>query len=185
MLIKRSVSSPDDVQAFKEADRIGRLKMHMMNDRFVLSPIEEDYLATLTTVWTTMTERITQTGVQKQLNKLMPNKVYRLPKLIADAQALFGDLMKVNKDFERGIQRERIKRHIEKLENDEPKGFMDSIAKFEGLLMKLDGLDKDEQDKGFDWSKLSIPVPVFSNNAKFLADNAEDLEIIVESNEEE
>lgn len=148
--------------------------------RWVLNGQDQEYLDLLKTVYVTMCENIEEKKVLALLNEIVPEKVYRrgnLTQLINDCEELFGRFRKVNKDFQRGLARERYKTHIKHLMDERPKNYMTDIAAFESLLIKIDRLDKDDTAETFDWKSLQLPNVSFTNNAAFL-DGTEDIEIL-------
>lgn len=175
---------------FKEANRVERIFIWMMEpEKFTLNHYDQTYFDRLKTIFTIMCENLEQkvqmTLIQNIYTELAP---YQLYGLMNDAEALFGKVRKVNKDFQRGLQRERLKSYIEwlspkeidpKKEPDNSKPFKpvpDDAAKLllkaEELLMKLDRLDAEENDETFDWDSLKIPKADFTSDPKYL--HAED-----------
>lgn len=92
-------------------------------------------------------------GITHVVKKLM--SLYKIDKVtayrtIAQAEQIFGNVKKFNKDAWRFIQIERKRRHIEKCELENR---MDLVIKLEEQIDKLLGFDKD--DLAFDPEKIN------------------------------
>lgn len=166
---------------YKHLSRMERLYLHMMNDMYyTLSPEEDEYLDRLKQVYTIACTTIDAKTIHRKLMQIMPETAHYHRKYIQDSQELFGQFMTINKDFERGMQSERLKQRIAQLEREQPRGWMDTSLKYEEQLMKLLRLNVDDAEDAFDWSKLEIPTTTYSSSVAFLSAGAEDIEIIDE-----
>lgn len=90
---------------------------------------------------------------------------------------VYGPFQTRNKEMARSIMVQRLWSIGEKLEE---KGELEAAASVFEKAAKLEGLDKHDVEL-FDPSQVQIPIPIISNNPKYL--NAEDAE--VEDEEEE
>jgi hypothetical protein len=156
----------------------------MMDDMYYgLSESEEEYFDRLKEVYTIACTTIDAKTIHRKLMQIMPEKQHYHRKYIQDSQELFGKFMKINKEFERGMQSERLKQRIAQLEREQPKGWLETMLKYEEQLMKLLRLNVDDVEDAFDWSKLEIPMTTYSSSTAFLSDGAEDVEIIEDDGE--
>jgi hypothetical protein len=145
---------------------------------YQLNPTEMEYFEELKKVFLIMSEELEEKRVRKKLRNIIPEKEHHFSKLMNDVELIFGRVRKISKDFQKSLQRERLKGYIHKLKKDEPKDFMLAIAKFEEMLMKLDNLHMEDSVEEFDWSTLQIPQITYSSASAFLSDGSEDIEII-------
>ena len=150
---------------------------------YKISGQDEAYFDCLKKVFIIMSDEMEERRVRKKLHEIMPEKEFYFTKYMNDTELLFGNLRKISKEFQKSLQRERLKTYIRQLQKEQPKGYMDSIAKYEEMLMKLDGLHLQESADTFDWSQLQLPKTTFSTATAFFKGNTEDIEIIEDEQE--
>lgn len=170
-------------QEYKDSPRHERIYFHMMDPiAYKLNGQEMEYFEDLKKVYMVMCEHMEERRARKVLHEIMPDKDHYFTKYMNDVELIFGPVRKHTKEFQRAQQRERIAGYIRKLEREQPKGYMEQIAKFEDMLMKLDGLHLQETAETFDWSQLQLPTITYSSSTAFLS-GAEDIEIIDDDKE--
>lgn len=152
---------------------------------YQLTDYEERYLDDLKKVFVIMSDEMEERRVRKKMREMLPDKIHYHTKMMNDVEQLFGKFRKISKDFQRGLQRERLKSYIAKLNRDQPKGYISDIAKYEELLMRLDRLADPETEETFDWDTLQLPDINYSSSTAFLNGDSEDIEIIEEVEDEE
>lgn len=171
-------------QEYKELPTPERIYWHMMDPiHYRLNPTEEGYFNDLNKVFFIMNDELEDRRIRKKLHSIMPEKEHYFSKMMNDVQQIYGPLITVNKEFQKGLQRERLKGYISTLKKEQPKDYLATIVKYEELLMKLDGLHLADAEGGFDWSKLTIPAITYSSSTAFLSDGSEDIEIIDDEDE--
>lgn len=171
-------------QEYKELPTPERIYWHMMDPIYYrLNPTEEGYFNDLNKVFVAMTEELEERRIRKKLHSIMPDKEHYFAKMMNDVEVIFGPIRKINKDFQKALQRERIKGYIYALKKEQPKDYLATIVKYEELLMKLDGLHLADAEGGFDWSTLQLPQITYSSATAFLSDGSEDIEIIDDEDE--
>jgi hypothetical protein len=170
-------------QEFKESPRHERIYFHIMDPiAYKLTGQEMEYFEELKKVFLVMCEHLEERKARKVLHEIMPDKEFYFTKYMNDVELIFGPVRKHTKEFQRARQRERIAGYIRKLEREQPKAYMEQIAKFEDMLMKLDGLHLPDSEATFDWSQLQLPTITYSSSTAFLS-GAEDIEIIDDDKE--
>lgn len=151
----------------------------MMDPYFYnISPQEQEYLDRLKKVFVVMSEELEERRVRKKLHEIMGEYEFNFTKYMNDVEALFGRFRKISKEFQKSLQRERLKGYINALRKEQPKGYMSDIARYEDLLMKLDRLNEPETEETFDWDTLALPDINYSSSTAFLNGESEDIEII-------
>lgn len=101
----RKIFTADD---FSEADRIGKLYIHMMQpDDFELTYQEEEYLERLKKVWGLMGKKMAKMRRIYLIAEEFDIHHRNAFKLLHDAQELFGDILKQEKETELLIMKER------------------------------------------------------------------------------
>lgn len=165
-------------QEYKDSPRHERIYFHLLDPiYYVLNPTETEYFEDLKKVFLVMCEHLEERKARKMLHEIMPEKEFFFTRYMNDVERIFGPVRQHTKEFQRARQRERLARYIRKLEREQPKGYMEQIAKFEDMLMKLDGLHLPDSEATFDWSQLQLPTITYSSSTAFLS-GAEDIEII-------
>lgn len=166
---------------FKEADRLERIHIAIMNpDRFFLNNQDSTYLDQLRSIFVVLCENLLESEAIRKVEALYPEiRRERLYTMINDAEELFSRFRKVNKDHLRTVTRERLKKYIYNMthfkddngndvEYTPDDKIMANVVKFEALLVKLDGLDKNDTVETFDWSSLQLPTINFTSDRNAL-----------------
>jgi hypothetical protein len=168
---------------FKKLERLDRLYYHLIDPhRYSLNPQDEDYYDVLKTVYVTACENIDDKTIMKVLQTVIGHKVHDARYLMTylnDAEKLFGSVRQINKQFLTHKTSQRLLEHIKYLKAEQPKGYMDTIAKLEATYIKLLRLDQKDSEQDFDYSSLVIPAIEYSDDPKYL----EEAEIVGDEEE--
>ena len=159
------------VEDFREADRLGRIQMWLMQfDLFdgMMSDADQNYYNDLHQAYQLcyMETRKSIAIRLIQSNIRGCESFYRANRLYGDMQDLFGRFLKKNKEFQLSVVIEKIYHHVKKMEDlaalleQEEKlvesGMMRDMASKRLMeAAKLEGLDKVET--GFDPSEFEFP----------------------------
>lgn len=152
----------------------------MNPDRFFLNNQDSTYLDQLRSIFVVLCENLLESEAIRKVEALYPEiRRERLYTMINDAEELFSRFRKVNKDHLRTVTRERLKKYIYNMthfkddngndvEYTPDDKIMANVVKFEALLVKLDGLDKNDTVETFDWSSLQLPTINFTSDRNAL-----------------
>lgn len=167
-------------EEYKELPTTERIYFHMLDPFYYqLNGKEIHYFEELKKVFLLMSEEMSEKRIRKRMYEIMPTKAHYFTKYMNDVEEVFGRIRKHTKEFQKSLQRERLKGYITSLKKEQPKGYLDSIAKFEDMLMKLDGLHLPDIEAAFDWSQLMLPPVTYSSSTAFLSGmDVEDIEIL-------
>lgn len=155
----------------KAKTRMERIYMKMMQPKdFELNNSEDMYYRLLKKTWTLLDQFSTPKLVIKRLMEQEELSYFQCAVAIKDAQELLGPILKTNKDYERAIVREKAMNLYNKCIE---KGDLKQAAAALGVYTKASGLDKDDNEGGFEIP--SVPVPVFSSNAELNSGESEEM----------
>jgi hypothetical protein len=155
--------------------------MAMQDPNLQLKPEDEEYKNLLVRAFTIMSE---YPILQKQVKLLIATGISQAHayNVIRDAQYVFGNIYKVNVDYQRNARREWLLKIIEKLKKDKPKDWIKLSLEANKQLIELDNLKKAKNQEIMDESEdLTIPSVEFTSDPQALISPAE----IVEDGEEE
>lgn len=135
---------------FKKADRISRIRMHMLEpDRFVLNDQDETYYRQLQQAYQLVFEELRQSVAIKTIQEAVPGAEtwHRANTILQDIYELFAPFLKKNKDLRRAILVERLY-HMAKV----------AESKAHGTYKDDEGISHDFADK--DWMELAMKLYV-------------------------
>ncbi|MEL6274318.1 MAG: hypothetical protein AAFU03_04295 [Bacteroidota bacterium] len=191
-----------DLKAFKKADRLERIFVYLTTggetSRYQLSNTEKEYLGLMERAYALLFEHRSKKEAIKILQAYLPSKKndWTGPKIMHNAQLIFGHFEKVNRTVQRGIVREailaRIKYVEEKLkpiENGygetvesgiEPRDYAAIEKVLQGYWKELRELDQLHAQEDGPKRDTTIPEIVFTDNPEVLqeAEQEIDAEII-------
>jgi hypothetical protein len=140
----------------------------MQPDRFPLNTRDEEFLEQMRQVWAIMVDVNVQRERIILISQLLQVNERRVRDIIQDAQLLFGDLLKVDAEFEKSLIKERLwKLHDVALEA----GDYETAGKMLERITRLQGYDR--EDGGIKREDIALPQIIFSSNPKALTDNIE------------
>lgn len=151
---------------FSKADRIDRIKMHLVEpDRFTLFEHEEDYLRKLTQAYQQCFNELRQseavTWIQNNIHGC--ETWYKANRVFDDMTLVFGHFVNKNLEYRRQIVVERLYFYAAKLEEAEN---WEAAAKVSEKAAKLEGLDKILPD--FDPDAFEFPEIEVNSNPETL-----------------
>lgn len=169
---------------FQKLGRLDKMYYHFIDPiRYQLNHYDGEYYELLKTAYAVSCEHMADKDIMKVLKEFWPEKSMNLVQLLNDAEVLFGNVRKINKQFLMHKQSQRLLEHINLLKTEKPKGYMDSIAKMELAYMKVLGLDRPDTVDTFDFASLELPEINYSSDAKYLNLKAEDAQIVGDEEE--
>lgn len=165
----------------RKTPRVEKILMAMQDEKLELKPEDEDYKNLLVRAFTIMSE---YPVLQKQVKMLIATGCSQAHayNVIKDAQYVFGNIYKVNIDYQRNARREWLLKIIEKLKKEKPKDWYKLSLEANKQLIELDNLKKaNQQSLDDELEDLTIPIVEFTSDPQALISPAE----IVEHDEEE
>lgn len=159
---------------FRAANRIERIHIHLMfPDDFHLKESEIVHLERCRGAFAVMSDHFDQATRISRIRAIDPDhiSIYIACKLMNDAKELFGDIIKVNKKFDRMILREKLIALAKQAEDD--KDFAEARRNYMAV-MKLDQLHRDDQNV-VDPADLQLPDITFTSDISAIYDDAEDI----------
>ena len=139
---------------FKKADRLERIRMHLIagpKGKYPLTDAEEEYLGYMETAWSILQNERSQTEAVKLLRTRIDGiRQFAAVQVMRDAITLFGDFVEIHRPTQRGMIRENLLQCIAKCEEAyqrceegdgselDLQGWMKQRAGYWKLLMELD-----------------------------------------------
>lgn len=161
-----------DHNDFKNADRIGKLRLHLLDSkRFKIKTQDSEYLNSLKKVFHIMSEELSDAIVINRIQSEVrenTNTAYAST-LINDTKRLFGDIIETNKKFDRMRLREQFIVMYQKLKDD--KQWNEARLTLRNI-MELDGLHLHDIDS-IDPADFEIGDVIFVTDPKVLQQNEE------------
>lgn len=162
-----------DANEWRKASRVERIYMSLVDDseRFVLTELEQVYANKLHRAFVIVSESpVFETSVRIIQDTEQVSRIKAMA-IIKDMEQVYGRIRKVDKDFDRALIRETALKKIEKLSKLTGKDNL--IVKYMNLIIKVGGLDKEDNVEGFDWDQLQPPNITYSDDPNVLFDDAE------------
>lgn len=166
---------------FKAEDRIGKIYISLLqpND-FQLNAQDDIHLERMRKVWTIMLANDTQKARIKLISEVMGINERNVKAIMDDAQYLFGDILRVDSEFEKALIVERQWQLFKKAKKAKD---YEGASKILDRITKLKGYDR--EDGGIKREDLELPEITFTSNPKaLLADTSgeyiehEDLDLL-------
>lgn len=99
------------LEDFNKADRIGRIRMHMLEpDRFALNDQDDEYYRQLQQAYQLVFEELRQSFAIKAIQEAIPGAEswHRANRILQDIYELFAPFLKKNKELRRAILVEKL-----------------------------------------------------------------------------
>jgi hypothetical protein len=121
---------------FEKANKVDRIRMSMIDNKFVLKDFEENYAKKLHDIFHILSESTRQTEAVRKIRNVFPElSGTRVYQALQDVQNLYGNVMQRNREFDLVMHRERLLRHIVTCEDNEE---YDNVARLEKLLFDVE-----------------------------------------------
>jgi hypothetical protein len=157
---------------YSVADPLERIYMHLLQpDELKLNMYDELRLKNLKIAFAIACEEGSHFTRIKKVSEALDVNSRNAQKWIADSLLLFADILKVNKDLEKAVIREKLVKLAEKANE---RGDYETELKAWQTVTKLFGLDKPEPDSKP--KKAKFAQVIFTNNPNALKIDAEDAE---------
>lgn len=180
---------------FQKADRIGRLRMHMIEpDKFVLNNSDDEYYRQLNQAYQLVFEELRQSVAIRAIQEAIPGAEswFKANAILRDIYELFAPFLVKNKDLRRAILVEKMYAMAQIAESkahgvtkDEETGEEYEWANSEWMLIaerlysqaaKLEGLDQHESAV-LDPDEIQIPaIEITSDPAAFIEAQTQEAE---------
>lgn len=161
------------------SDVVERIIIHLDQPRkFLLTEFERRHFERLRLVFGIMQQCNTQRARIKRICQVIPVSERSVQRYMADATALFVDMVKVDRDFERSFLKEKLYALAQKAEEA---GDVETAMRCLDKVIKLEGYDR--EDAGIKADDIKLPTLIFTSNPKALTAQNEDYEeaLVLES----
>jgi hypothetical protein len=150
---------------FDRSGRLERLLIHMLDPQFHLNPTEERQLSELTRVYELIGDKISRAeSIQAIINDFQCTRAHAA-NLFADSSRLYGQMLRVDKKYDRAVIREKLARLAEKAETADD--LAESRKCYEAIV-KLDALHEHEDEDAKPATDTAPTQVVFTSVTKTL-----------------
>lgn len=147
--------------------KLERMYFHMLwPDELQITEAEDKYLKALKIVFSICSYEMSYPRQRRMIERAIVDagSKWRITGMINDAVQLFGDMIKINKQFSRSVMREKFLQIARKAEED---GELETARLCYVNIMRLDGLDIHDAQK-IDLSQLELPEVIITSDPNVL-----------------